>query len=67
MFTRFDKNIADAIKEYKLAFTCEQCAYFIEEEQVCSMLYPISEHSQQRFLSLQEGDRLRFCKMFEAK
>lgn len=54
-------------EKYRLKDCCEDCSYFNEEKSSCAMLYPTEPHVKQTFLKAKDGDRIYFCKMFEAK
>lgn len=54
-------------KRFRLVFSCEDCASFHEGRQACSVLYPTEPHRKAHVEGLEDGERLYFCKMFEAR
>lgn len=57
----------DEHKRFRLACCCEDCASWHEGRQACSILYPSEPHRREHVESLRDGERLYFCKMFEAR
>ena len=53
--------------QFDLRECCEDCRHYCEIRNKCAMLYPIEHHLKETFLSAKTGDRIYFCKMFEAK
>lgn len=53
--------------EYNLVCTCEECGNFVPETEACSIEYPTAPHRQATFDALKDGERMFFCKMFEAR
>lgn len=62
-----DEKFLAQVKEYRLSFTCEECGYFVPAHDVCGLLYPTTPHRAATFAALQLGDRVQFCKMWEAR
>jgi hypothetical protein len=52
-------------ERYQLAFTCEDCANFVEGKG-CSILFPTEPHRRAYVDALADGERIYFCKMFES-
>lgn len=61
-----DARLREEAKRYRLAFCCEDCANFVPAKEACSILYPTEPHRRASVEALAEGERLYFCKMFEA-
>lgn len=53
-------------ERHRLAFCCEECLHFDEDAEQCGIFFPTDPHRRARFESAAPGDRLFFCKMFEA-
>jgi hypothetical protein len=60
--TRVDERLRREAAEYRLRFTCEQCAHFVEERTACAHGYPAAAHHA---LDLTRLDTLEFCEEFE--
>jgi hypothetical protein len=67
MWSPLSSALRDEIQRFHLVFTCEACAHFVPEEEVCDLLYPTEPHRQATFDNAREGDPVLFCKMFEAR
>lgn len=65
MFVQMSEEFRRESKRYNLAFTCQSCAYFLDDN--CTIHYPVEPHRQETVDELKNGDRMYFCKMFEAK
>jgi len=52
---------------FNLKESCEACRYYCEKSDRCSMLYPMEPHREQTFREAKDGERIYFCKMFEAQ
>lgn len=63
MTERYQKEKA----QYNLKECCEDCRYFCDKTVRCAMLYPITPHQKESFAKAKEGERIYFCKMFEAQ
>lgn len=53
-------------ERHRLAFACEDCRHFCEEREECAVRYPTEPHRRATVDALVDGERLYFCKMFEA-
>lgn len=66
-----DLPITPALREelarLRLAFCCEECLHFCEAREACDLLYPPGPHRRGAFEAPTPGQRLVFCKMFEAR
>lgn len=60
-------DLRDEIGRLRLAFCCEECGHFAAHREACDLLYPVEPHRRARFENAAAGDRLVFCKMFEAR
>jgi len=60
--TEIDERLRREAAEYRLRFTCEDCAHFVEAERACAHGYPAEPH---RALDLATRSSLEFCKEFE--
>ena len=60
------QNLKDEVARYQLAFTCEDCKYFEQSSEKCTIYYPAHLHKNATVQALEDGDRLYFCKMFES-
>ena len=65
MFIEMNARFRAQASAYKLAFTCEACAYWRDDQEACGIFYPHNDHREKTIAHLQEGDRLYFCKMWE--
>lgn len=54
-------------EQFRLKACCDDCAHFCEQRQKCAMLYPVAPHLRETFDKAKDGERIYFCKMFEAK
>lgn len=62
MKTEIDERLRREAATYRLRFTCEHCAHFVEEARACAHGYPAAPH---RALDLAALRTLEFCKEFE--
>jgi hypothetical protein len=62
MRTLVDDKLRAEVAEFRLRFTCEDCAHFDPERGACAHGYPSAAH---RALDLAEQKTLEFCKEFE--
>jgi hypothetical protein len=53
--------------QYNLKECCEDCSYYCPIRNKCAMLYPTEPHRKEAFDKAACGERIYFCKMFEAK
>ena len=53
-------------EQFSLKDTCEDCSHYCEQRNLCAMLYPVKPHLSETFNEAKEGERIYFCKMFEA-
>ena len=67
MWLKMNAQLKKESRDYNFSFTCEECAMWIEHKEECSILYPNTPHRLKTIQSLQDDDRIYFCKMFEAK
>lgn len=54
-------------KRYNLKDCCEDCQHHCPQRNKCAMLYPVDHHLRETFDNTKDGERIYFCKMFEAK
>jgi hypothetical protein len=54
------------VEAHRLVFTCESCAHFCPERGACAVLYPTTPHRAATVEAAADGERIFFCKMFEA-
>ncbi len=66
MWIAMSPQFRDEAKRFSLAFTCEACANFCPKREACAIVYPTEEHRQAHIDALEDGEPVRFCKMFEA-
>lgn len=66
MHVKMSEEFTKEIKEYGLVYTCEHCSLFLPEDGKCSILYPTKPHRLTTINKLKAGERMYFCKMFEA-
>lgn len=66
MWIAMSPQFREEAERYRLAFTCEACLHFCPERATCAIQYPPDPHRAERAASLADGERLYFCKMFEA-
>ncbi|HEX2732503.1 MAG TPA: hypothetical protein VHM70_12910 [Polyangiaceae bacterium] len=57
-----DQEFHEQCRTFALRATCDSCAHFDPEAEVCGEGYPSDEH---RHLPVAVGDVMCFCKMFE--
>lgn len=67
MWIVMDEQYRREKEQYQLKECCENCQHYCPERNLCGMLYPVEPHLSQTFDQAKEGDRIYFCKMFEAK
>lgn len=53
--------------QFRLKACCEDCSHFCAQRVKCGMLYPVGPHLKETFDKTKDGERMYFCKMFEAK
>lgn len=61
MKTEVNEELREQAALYRFRFSCENCAYFVEETRSCSEGYPVDEHLDGSLA----GPLLLFCKLFE--
>jgi hypothetical protein len=61
MKTRIDDQLRREARQFRLRFTCEDCAHFEVAESRCVEGYPNAEHRD----SSLTGAEVLFCKLFE--
>jgi hypothetical protein len=66
MWSPLTSALREEIRTLRLAFTCEECAHFVEDEGVCDLLYPTEPHRRATYEAKADGDPVLFCKMFES-
>jgi hypothetical protein len=66
MWITMDENYRRQKEKYRLQECCEDCQHFCEVRKSCEMAYPVNPHLRATFDEAQEGERIHFCKMFEA-
>lgn len=54
-------------EEFRLKECCEDCSHYCEERNLCAVLYPVKPHLRETFDNAKDGERIYFCKMFEAQ
>lgn len=57
-----DLQFLEESARFRLQFNCEQCVHFAADRGECAEGYPNQEHAAR---SLQPGDTVSFCKLFE--
>ena len=62
MKTVVDERLRREASEFRLRFTCEDCAHFAPDRGACSHGYPNEAH---RAVVLSERESCEFCKEFE--
>jgi hypothetical protein len=62
-----NKTFKEQSKQFGLVANCESCRYFCKERELCGILYPVKPHREKTFKEAKDGERIYFCKMFEAK
>lgn len=67
MWIVMSRTFREEVERHRLAFTCEACVHFCPEREACGIRYPTAPHRQAHVDELKGGERLYFCKMFEAK
>ena len=53
-------------EQFRLKECCEDCEHFCAARKRCEMLYPVEPHLLETFNKTNDGERIYFCKMFEA-
>jgi len=66
MWTEMSQGLREEVKRLRLVFTCDDCANFAAHLEQCSLRYPTAEHRKAHVEALRDGERVVFCKMFEA-
>ena len=59
------EKFLEQISKYKLQFTCEECANFVEETGQCLYEYPTLPHRRSYLTTPIEEHKLIFCREFE--
>lgn len=54
-------------EQFRLKECCEDCQHFCPQRNKCAVLYPVAPHLKETFFKAKDGERIYFCKMFEAK
>ena len=80
MDIKMDQQLRQDIQHFRLVFCCEECVHGAEAEGVdvvdraeaegevrCAVLYPTRPHRRRTVEATADGQRLQFCKMFEAR
>ncbi len=67
MWIVMDEQYRQEKAKFRLKECCENCHHYCEKRNLCGMLYPVEPHRSQTFEQAKDGDRIFFCKMFEAK
>lgn len=66
MWIAMNQTYREQKQLYRLKECCEDCIHFCSERKQCEVLYPVEPHLQKTFDEANDGDRIYFCKMFEA-
>ena len=66
MHIRMSETFREERERYRLEFTCEECANWHAEREACSILYPADPHREHTVAATPDGERVYFCKMWEA-
>ncbi|HXW53747.1 MAG TPA: hypothetical protein VEL47_06555 [Myxococcota bacterium] len=66
MWVLMNERYRQEKEQYRLKECCEDCRHFCETRKKCEMLYPVKHHLKETFVNAKSGDRIYFCKMFEA-
>lgn len=53
-------------EQFNLKECCEDCEHHCSERRSCEMGYPVTPHLRANFEKAETGERIYFCKMFEA-
>jgi hypothetical protein len=67
MWVVMGKRYNEEKTKYNLKECCEDCLHYCQKKKLCAMLYPTKPHERQSFLQAKTGERIYFCKMFEAQ
>lgn len=67
MWIYSDKQFQREREHFKLKSCCEECVHYCRKRDACAMQYPVDSHRLQAFDKAKEGERIYFCKLFEAK
>jgi len=67
MWIAMSERYREERQKYNLKECCEDCRHFCPSRQSCAVIYPVAPHLKQTFLAAEDGDRIYFCKMFEAE
>jgi hypothetical protein len=62
MIHRIDAQLREEARRFRLVFSCDRCAQFDPEGELCSLGYPNQVH---RDPDLESRDEVTFCKAFE--
>lgn len=62
MIHQVDDQLREEARRYRLVFSCDHCAQFDLENELCSLGYPSEPH---RSPNLEARDEVIFCKTFE--
>lgn len=66
MFVIMNEKYRQQKEQFNLKECCEDCEHFGEQRRLCEMGYPVAAHERESFQKAQDGERIYFCKMFEA-
>jgi hypothetical protein len=66
MHLAMDRILREEIGRFGLAFTCEDCNHYVNEDEACDLLYDPTPHRNATMDALADGAPMAFCKMFEA-
>jgi hypothetical protein len=66
MYITMNEQYRKEKEQFSLKDTCEDCSHYCAERNLCAMLYPVKPHLTETFNEAEEGERIYFCKMFEA-
>ncbi|MBK8253585.1 MAG: hypothetical protein IPK82_13070 [Polyangiaceae bacterium] len=64
MIHKVDDQLRREALVYALRFACPDCASFNEEEQTCSLGFPVEDHKDAQ---ITERSHVVFCKTFELR
>lgn len=67
MWFRMHEGFREEARQTRLAFTCEECEHFSPEDGRCAIFFPTEPHRRATVEQLEDGERVYFCKMFEAR
>lgn len=66
MWIVMDEQYRREKEQFRLKENCEDCQHYCETRDQCGMLYPVLPHKSATFEKAADGERIYFCKMFEA-